>query len=218
MSHTQNAQDQFAEAERIYESLAEREESTDLEERDLFLNLALKVQPLLNYCTNELGGLEGKRGGNTGSNKATKKGSGKADSGMAAGESVRFRETDILVEGKTLKLLISQISDLKSQYGASRNEDAFVSLYTVLSEAIDAVAADKSKYSAMKGGPLVDAKKTELDFLRGFLQNERLHLSMQRTEDRLALCPADGHRERTHLLDSLLQDAEALCKLPGPDE
>lgn len=188
-------------------------DAADLEHVDLFVSRATNViLPLMKFCLYELHQM----GGDVSRFKEIEKSlaiSTDSDAG-----SIHFRDHDIRVQSKPLKVMLVKIQSLQRDYTDSHEEKDFLALFSVYDDAIAVVSADLTRYNEMKAGPGVGAKRQELGGILGFLKNAKLQLAMGRTEHRIEECDEENHRDLAHLFDTLLQDAKAVCSLPGPGE
>jgi signal recognition particle subunit SRP68 len=208
----QTACAEFQESISLCSKLAQMED--DLETSDLFTGRANNVlKPLLKYCQyewKETGGdvLVEFEDGEKGGSKNESAGAG----------SVSYRGQSIIVENKSLKvLLLKAESLLASTNGADDEEDeTFVSLLSMFDDAHGMVSADLQKFRQMKAGPAVNSKRIQLEQLSGYIRYQKLQLSMKRHELMVASC--DNAADSAHLYDALLHDAKAVCELPGPEE
>mmetsp|Transcript_7360 Transcript_7360/g.11162 ORF Transcript_7360/g.11162 Transcript_7360/m.11162 type:complete len:622 (-) Transcript_7360:97-1962(-) len=143
---------------------------------------------------------------------------------------IHFRGHDIAIENKNLRVLLLKVeglvADLAKTQTKEDKDDKFLALLTSYDDAIGIVTADLKKYQSMKSGPAVNAKRFEMESLMGYVKFEKLKLLMSRNE---ALVNALREEEKTtavvvndkrmeeiaHLYDALLQDARAVCTLPG---
>jgi len=131
---------------------------------------------------------------------------------------VRFRDQDVKVDSKDLKVLLVKIQGVERDYAEFQRDDDFVCLFSCYDDAAGIVTAESNKLHGMKAGPSVDAQKLKLRYILGYIKHEKLKLSMGRTQDRIKACDPAKHRDLAHLYDALLQEAETVLLLPGPEE
>jgi len=202
--------DEFQTAITLCMKLSQQE--NNLEISDLFAGRANSVlKPLLKYCQYEWkesgGDSIGIMEGNEGEEGARK----------SAVSSLTYRDQTVEIESKDLKVLLLKAESLKSD-DPSGDDEAFLSLLSMYDDAQAIVTRDLQTYREMKSGPAVDAKRAELENLSGYIKLQKLQLSMARQERVIAASDKKKIADSAHLYDALLQDARAICDLPGPKE
>ena len=207
ISDWESACDQFQDAIALCRKLAKAED--DLETSDIFTGRANTVlKPLLKYCQYERK--------ETGDDVALIDEDDIGDVGKSVGSgSVMYRGKCVLVENKTVKVLLLKAESLLSNLSVTDTDENYVSLLSVFDDAYGIVSADLDKYRQMKAGPAVTAKRFELEQLAGYIKLRKLQLSMERHENMIA--KYDRVVDSAHLFDALLLDAKAVCLLPGPE-
>mmetsp|Transcript_14834 Transcript_14834/g.14286 ORF Transcript_14834/g.14286 Transcript_14834/m.14286 type:complete len:688 (-) Transcript_14834:292-2355(-) len=113
---------------------------------------------------------------------------------------IHFREKDVPVENKDLKVALLKIADKKTdlqqkiasagkgkKHGVDKknrsNTDAkFMILLSEYDDAAAIVSADLKEYMSMKSGPAVNAKRFDRECLLGYVKFEKLKLLMMRNE------------------------------------
>lgn len=197
----------------ICRSLSKSAEDDSLELRDLFTARADNaLQPLLRYCQYEY-----RQAGGTVVEEAMAEQKDTPQKRSADGD-VHFRGIDIPVENKDLRVLLLKLEGLLT--GASENDDKFTSVLSIYDNAMALVSADLESIQAMKAGPAVNAKKTEMEGLLGYVTNAKLKLQMRRNEEmvnELRKESPTAYADIAHLYDALLQEAREVCGLPGPE-
>jgi signal recognition particle subunit SRP68 len=191
-------------------------EEDSLELRDLFTARADNVlQPLLRYCQYEY-----REAGGTvvEEDSPRQENSKQLSSSGTGGGAVQFRGKNLPVENKHLRVLFLKLEGLLTD--APRSDDKFMSVLSIYDDAISIVSSDLVNVQSMKAGPAVNAKKAEMEGLLGYAKHAKLKLLMRRNEemvnDLLKESP-EAYADIAHLYDALLQDARAVCSLPGPD-
>lgn len=188
--------------------LAQQEKN--LETSDIFASRANNVlKPLLKYCQYELK----EAGGNL--SNILEESETNANNKENTASALVYRGQTVDVANKSLKVLLLKAESLQADL--TEEEDAtFLSLLSLYDDAQAIVARDMQNYSAMKAGPLVNAKRAELENISGYVKQKKLELSMTHHERMISSC--EKVADFAHLYDSLLQDARAMCDLPGPEE
>lgn len=181
---------------------------------DLFTARADNVlQPLLRYCQYEYR----EAGGTVVEEDSPQQESSKQLSSTGGG-AVQFRGKDLPVENKQLRVLLIKLEGLLTD--ALKSDDKFMSVLSIYDDAVAIVSADLANVQSMKAGPAVNARKAEMEGLLGYAKHSKLKLLMRRNEemvnDLLRETPT-AYADISHLYDALLQDARAVCSLPGPD-
>lgn len=114
---------------------------------------------------------------------------------------VHFRERDVPVENKNLRVALLKVEGLKSELekhnrkkgkgaggswaagGRGGGDDSkFLALLSGYDDATSIVSADLKEYRAMKSGPAVNAKRFEMESLLGYVKHQKLKLMMTRNE------------------------------------
>mmetsp|Transcript_18478 Transcript_18478/g.26077 ORF Transcript_18478/g.26077 Transcript_18478/m.26077 type:complete len:624 (+) Transcript_18478:130-2001(+) len=222
---------------KLSQGLEESDDANTLELRDLFTARADNVlKPLLRYCQYELQSL-----GETVEvppellEEETTTTTSAAGTTTTTGD-IHFRGHDIAIENKNLRVLLLKVEGLVANFASSSStttkdeekDDKFLALLTSYDDAIGIVTADLKKYQGMKSGPAVNAKRFEMESLLGYVKFEKLKLLMNRNEDMVNTLREEEKNhdgggafndkrieEIAHLYDALLQDARAVCTLPG---
>ena len=196
----------------------DRNGTRQLERQDLFLTRAdTLLRPLFRYCQYEL-----KQAGESipvdepqlsgGTSAATKPQDGDDDI------AVNFRGFDLTVENKDLRVLMlkyQSLSEQQQQQVSSSNsqEKGFLELLSVVDDATEVVSKELQSYEkATVVGPTIQAKISNLKAWKGYLQYQKTYHVMNHTEELLA--DIEGHAERVHVYDALLQHANTLLALP----
>mmetsp|Transcript_26092 Transcript_26092/g.38598 ORF Transcript_26092/g.38598 Transcript_26092/m.38598 type:complete len:544 (-) Transcript_26092:104-1735(-) len=202
------AYDEFHTAISLCLKLAQQE--NDLEISDIFAFRANNVlKPLLKYCQYELK----ESGGHL--SQILEDSVIDSDERESAASSLIYRGQTVGIGNKDLKVLLLKAESL--EVDLPEGEDAaFLSLLSVYDDAQAIVARDLENYREMKAGPSVNAKRVELENISGYIKQKKLELSMTRHEKMIGSCTKIA--DSAHLYDSLLQDARAMCDLPGPEE
>ena len=188
-----------------------------LELQDFFNARAENViQPLLRYCQYELQAVgsmneeeinvflkdvENKALENHGANESFKKnlqrlqqkGGNQPKANTGTMSQIAFREKEIPVENKDLRMILMKIVDKKAdiekilvQNGNTKNKtkaDAkFMTLLSEYDDAVTIISSDLKQYMGMKSGPAVNAKRFHCECLMGYVKYEKLTLLMKRNE------------------------------------
>lgn len=216
----QSACDEYASSMAICRELSKSVKEDSLEMRDLFTSRADNVlQPLLRYCQYEYR----QAGGTIEQNILSSSATDSLQKQSADGD-VHFRGQDISIENKNLRVLLLKLDGLLASVSENDDDDdeeKFLSILSIYDDAIALVGADLDSIQSMKAGPAVNAKKTELEGLLGYVKNEKLKLVMRRNEkmvNALRVESPDAHADIAHLYDALLQEAREVCALPGAAE
>lgn len=201
---------QFQDAITLCRKFAKAED--DLEISDLFTGRANNVlKPLLKYCQ-----YEWKATGDAPVIDDDEEITDTVQKSIGSGF-VMYRGKSVVVENKSLKVLLIKAESLLSGVASNNDGDeALMSLLSVFDDAHGIASAELQRYRQMKTGPAVDSKRNDLELLSGYIKLQKLKLSMERHEKMIASC--DNVADSAHLFDALLHDAEAVCELPGPEE
>jgi len=193
----------------------EAEEDRLLEIRDLFVGRANNVlKPLLKYCQYEWKESSGEETMEEVTTSSVEKKEEKKENAFL----VTYRDQPIAIQNKELKVLLlkaESINDTTLSADAV-DESSFLSLLSMYDDAHAIVSNDLQKYQDMKSGPAVNAKRSELDRLSGYIRYQKLRLSMAHQERIIA--SASVIADLAQLYDALFQDAKAVCDLPGEED
>ena len=228
------------------------EDVPSLEMRDYFLARAENViEPMLRFCQYELrdSGMSehdiadlmkelhidsSPSGEKEGSNMNT------TTNAQSSTPSIQFRNQIVPISNHSLRVALLKLDTLISTHNKNKltkakdpkkvkkQELAFLDLLSGYDDANGIVSKEHKEMEGLKSGPAVDAKKRELESIRGFLTYQKLKLMMERKEQLVndSVARAQGNEsdtskldEITHLYDALLQDARTVAALPGgPDD
>ncbi|KAL7528438.1 hypothetical protein ACHAXR_002449, partial [Thalassiosira sp. AJA248-18] len=148
---------------------------------------------------------------------------------------ILFRENNIAMETKELRMALLKIQDLKSDWeedknantsnnNASGSDAKFMALLNGYDDAISLTNQELKQLAALKSGPAVNAKRFQLVNILGYCKYQKLKLVMGRNEglanDIIRRNKKKGmtlkhFEEVAHLYDALLQDGRAVASLPG---
>ena len=125
---------------------------------------------------------------------------------------VSFRGQDIVVENKSLKVLLLKLEGLENDFNEGEKDDSKLTvLLSILDDCMAQIDGDLQRVQQMKAGPAVNAKRQEMEYLMSYFKYGKLKLLMQRQESMISQTTKPG--ELVHLYDALLQDAKAVCLL-----
>ncbi|KAL3935539.1 MAG: hypothetical protein SGARI_002933, partial [Bacillariaceae sp.] len=188
-----------------------------LERQDLFVTRADTVlRPLFRYCQYELkqAGLptiEEPRLASDGSENVS---SDNKD------DSVTFRDQELVLEDKQLRVLLLKYQSLEHELGQQAeqsSETQFLTSLSVLDDALEVVQSlEKGLAKINTSGPAVQAKSEQYSLWRGYLQYTKTLKVMEHTEKMLS--DEMGPAEKVHIYDALLQHAKSLLSLPRPGQ
>jgi hypothetical protein len=180
---------------------------------DIFTMRASNVlMPLLKYSMYELK----EAGGDTSGVEETHEQEEKSRKSAISG-AVVFRGKQIEIDSRDLKVLLLKAESLGTDSSVRNDEENFISLLSIYDDALSMVANDIKKYNEMKTGPAVQRKLVNLNLLSGYIRFQKLQLSMSHHEKMIEQCHGKT-ADCAHLYDALLQDAQGICDLPGPEE
>jgi len=147
-----------------------------------------------------------------------------------------FRENNIAVETKELRMALLKIQDLKGEWeentkggnnnnnNASSSDAKFMALLSGYDDAISLTNQELKQLATLKSGPAVNAKKFQLVNILGFGKYQKLKLVMSRNEDlangiirrnKKKGMTLKHFEEVAHLYDALLQDGRAVVSISG---
>ena len=106
---------------------------------------------------------------------------------------ITFREKEIPVENKDLRMILMKIVDKKADIEKilEQNENTknktkadakFMTLLSEYDDAVTIISSDLKQYMGMKSGPAVNAKRFHCECLMGYVKYEKLTLLMKRNE------------------------------------
>jgi hypothetical protein len=203
-----------------------------LERQDLFLTRADTVlRPLFRYCQYEL-----KQAGQpllVAEEPRLASSSRSTSSSTEDETSIVFREKELVLESKELRVLLLKFQSLSTtttststpasdkqdskQEETAENETAFLTVLSVLDDALEVVQVQLSTLEqAQTAGPAIKAKRQQYLLWKGYLQWVKTQRVMDHTANLLQTI--SGHAERVHIYDALLQHAKSLLQLPRPEE
>lgn len=205
-----------------------------LERQDLFLTRCDTVlRPLFRYCQYEL-----KQAGQplmdepslattTTTNTTTSGGPSDEDSSFS------FRGQDLVVESKELRVVLLKLQSMQQdtptvsvtdqeklegddeeEKQQESKETTFINILSVLDDALEIVQGVLATLDQAQTGPAVQARRQQYLLWKGYLQWKKTSLVMDHTAK--LLDTIDGHAEKVHVYDALLQHAQTLLDLPRP--
>ena len=144
---------------------------------------------------------------------------------------ISFRENNIAVETKELRMALLKIEDLKHDLdedkknnNANGSDAKFMALLNGYDDAIANTNQELKQLATLKSGPAVNAKRFQLVNILGYCKYQKLKLVMGRNEgmanDIIRRNKKKGmtlkhFEEVAHLYDALLQDGREVASLPG---
>ena len=195
----------------------EQEDSAkELERQDLFLNRSdTLLRPLFRYCQYEC-----KQAGEETLEEPRWNSSTSQQTDDDQESSISFRGQDLVLESKELRVLLLKLQSLQEEKNITeeekRNEDdtVFLNVLSVLDDALEVVHESLNSLEQANSGPAIQAKRTQYLLWKGYLQSEKTKRVMDHTQGLLQ--DIEGHAERVHVYDALLQHAKSLLQLPRP--
>ena len=210
----------------------------ELERQDLFLNRAdTLLRPLFRYCQYELKQSgqetidEPRLNTTTGSSSSS---SQQQDNNDDDESSISFRGQDLVLESKELRVLLLKLQSLQEEKTTNKknkgdddvkeeeeeeekvdeNDAVFLNALSVLDDALEVVQTSLKGLEEANSGPAIQAKRGQYLLWKGYLQSQKTKRVMDHTQGLLR--SIEGHAERVHVYDSLLQHAQSLLQLPRP--
>jgi hypothetical protein len=126
---------------------------------------------------------------------------------------VFFRGTELVLEAKELRVLLLKLESVASE---QTTEESFMNALGILDDALEVVANQLATLDKAQAGPAVQAKVRQYLLWKGYLQHQKTQRIMDHTSQLLET--VQGHAERVHIYDALLQHAKGLLQLPRPSE
>ena len=188
-----------------------------LERQDLFLARAdTVIRPLFRYCQYELkqvGKAVVEEPRHT-SSKNTKKDTQQQQ------QKIVFRGQELVLESKELRVLLLKLQSLQNtvddEQQDAKEESSFLKVLGILDDALEVVQTLLSSLDTIAStGPSVQAKRKGYLLWKAYLTSQKTLKVMEHTEGLLDGIDKNGHAERVHVYDALLQHAKALLVLPG---
>eukprot|EP00980_Cylindrotheca_fusiformis_P023469 scaffold10507_cov128-Cylindrotheca_fusiformis.AAC.2 len=190
----------------------------ELERQDLFVNRADTVlKPLFRYCQYEL-----KQAGlPTMDEPRLNASANSAPANEGEETSIVFRGHELVLESKELRVLLLKYQSMQQDEQQANEEKrdgeaSFLNALSVLDDALEVVQGALSTLEQANTGPAVQAKRKQQLLWKGYLQSEKTKRVMEHTQE--LLTGIDGHAERVHVYDALLQHAQSLLNLPHPNQ
>jgi signal recognition particle subunit SRP68 len=188
------------------ESSGDENDPEKLERKDLFATRAeIVLRPLFRYCQYEL-----KEAGDEAVEEPVLSASTSALT-PSPQDSVVFRGQELAIDNKDLRVLLLKLQSLKGT-----QEINFIQSLSTLDDALAIIQSSFAALEGSKAGPAVNAKKQRLDLWKGYLTYEKTMRVMGHTSKLLETI--EGHAERVHVYDALLQHNRTLLQLPRPED
>ena len=204
----QTATSEFAKTMILCDELAQESAGSEneLERKDLFTTRAeVVLRPLFRYCRYELKELGVAVVDEPNLSSAT------TMTPPSDQDSIAFRGQEILIDDKDLRVLL-----LKLQSLTDSQESTFLQALSTLDDALALVHSNLQALEGTKPGPAVNAKRQQLKLWTGYITWQKIARVMDHTG--ALLRTIDGHAERVHVYDALLQHAQKLLQLPSEEE